>query len=170
MSNLSVPDNKGLNLQQLVEEYGDAMLRLCFLYLHDLHSAEDALQEAFIKLYQKWPTFRGACSEKTWITRIVINVCRSQLRSKWVKRVVLKNQLEGESFCYAAVIEDDTVLKEVSKLKPKYKEVVLLFYYREMKTKEIAAALGLSDSAVCVRLNRARLQLKKQLEGWYFDD
>ena len=170
MDRLSVPNNKSPNMQLLIEEYGDSMLRVCFLYLHDRHLAEDALQEAFIKIYQNWSNFRGDCSEKTWITRIVINVCRSQLRSSWLKKVILSNRLENDASYNAAVIEDDTVLKEISKLRPKYKEVILLFYYREMKTKEIAATLGLSESAVSVRLNRARKQLKKQLKGWYFDD
>lgn len=169
MDRLSVPNSKSPNMQQLIEDYGDSMLRVCFLYLRDMHLAEDALQEAFIKIYQNWSNFRGECSEKTWITRVVINVCRSQLRSTWLKRVTLSSRLEDES-CDNAVLADDTVLKEISKLKPKYKEVILLFYYQEMKAKEIAAAFDLSESTVSVRLGRAREQLKKQLKGWYFDD
>ncbi|MEA4986879.1 MAG: sigma-70 region 4 domain-containing protein, partial [Anaerovorax sp.] len=71
---------------------------------------------------------------------------------------------------YEDKIKDDTVLNEISKLKPKYREVILLFYYQELKVKEIVAALNITESAVTVRLSRAREQLKKSLKGWYFDE
>lgn len=162
--------NDSPDMHRLINEHGDSLLRMCFLYLHDLHLAEDALQDTYIKVYQNWNKFRGDCSEKTWITSIAINVCKSKLRSPWFKRILLYNDPAKECVQHTMLIEDDTVLKEISKLKPKYKEVVLLFYYRDMKTKEIAKALGLSESAVCVRLSRAREQLMNKLKGWYFNE
>lgn len=154
-------------MHRLINEYGNSLLRMCFLYLHDLQLAEDALQDTYIKVYQNWNKFRGNCSEKTWITSIAINVCKSKLRSPWFKRILLYNDPAKECVHHTMLIEDDTVLKEISKLKPKYKEVVLMFYYRDMKTKEIAKALGLSESAVCVRLSRAREQLRNKLKANY---
>ena len=65
--------------------------------------------------------------------------------------------------------EDDTLLREIMNLKPKYKEVILLFYYQDMKISEIARVLDAPESTVSVRLKRAREQLKKRLEGWYAD-
>lgn len=58
---------------------------------------------------------------------------------------------------------------EIMNLKPKYKEVILLFYYQDMKISEIARVLDAPESTVSVRLKRAREQLKKRLEGWYAD-
>lgn len=69
-----------------------------------------------------------------------------------------------------AVFRDDTVILAIRQLKPKYREVVLLFYYQELKVKEIAGILGISESAVTVRLTRAREQLKGKLERWYLDE
>ena len=71
---------------------------------------------------------------------------------------------------YYDKVFDDTVINAVCSLKPKYKEVILLFYYQEMKAKDIANILNISESAVTVRLTRAREQLKKSLKGWYFDE
>lgn len=163
-------DNESHDMHRLINEHGDSLLRMCFLYLHDLHLAEDAMQDTFIKVYQNWTKFRGDCTEKTWITSIAINVCRSKLRSPWFKKILLVNEPTQGNDYPGAIIEDDTVLNEISNLKPKYKEVVLLFYYREMRTKEIAKALSLSESAVCVRLSRAREQLRNKLKGWYFNE
>ncbi|MBN7773109.1 RNA polymerase sigma factor [Clostridium aminobutyricum] len=171
MEHFPVPDLKGKpDMQRLIREYGDSILRMCVLYLHDIHLAEDAVQETYIRVYEKWGQFKGNCSEKTWITSIAINVCKSQLRSAWFRNRLCKEEAQKEPFQEDPPLWDDTVLQEISSLKPRYKEVILLFYYQEMKTKEIAVALGVTESAVSVRLNRARKQLKKSLKGWYYDE
>lgn len=54
-------------------------------------------------------------------------------------------------------------------LPPKYRAVVILYYYEELDSGEIAKMLGLSVSAVTMRLSRARQKLKGRLEGWYYD-
>ena len=67
-------------------------------------------------------------------------------------------------------LQDDTLVLEIMKLSPKYKEVILLFYYHDMPIREIARALNIPESTVAVRLKRAREQLKSKLEGWYYDE
>lgn len=54
--------------------------RLCFMYLSDWQLAEDALQETFLKVFRKYDTFAGRSSEKTWLVRIAVNVCKDYLR------------------------------------------------------------------------------------------
>lgn len=170
MKRFSVPNNDhSIDMQRLIDEYGNSLLRMCYLYFHDLQLAEDAVQDTYIKVYQNRDKFKGSCSEKTWITGIAINVCKSHLRRSWYKRLLFSSDLKQEPY-HEEKIEDDTILKEISKLKPKYKEVILLFYYQGIKTKDIATALKISESAVTVRLSRARKQLKKSLKGWYFDE
>ena len=50
------------------------------------------------------------------------------------------------------------------------REVVLLRYYQEMRLQEISQTLGIPEGTVTSRLNRARSKLRRQLEGWYFDE
>lgn len=160
-------------MEKLIELYGDELLRLCFLYLHDLQLAEDAVQETYIRIYKNYDKFLGKSAEKTWITRIAINVCKDYLRSPWKQRVVyggIEPGYDKDTQARETELYDDTVICAISQLKPKYREVVLLFYYQELKTSEIAEILGISVSAVTVRLTRAREQLKKKLEGWYLDE
>lgn len=72
-----------LDLERVITEYGDSLLRMCFLYLKDIHLAEDAVQDTLIKAYLNYGKFRKDSSEKTWIVRIGINVCKNYLRSSW---------------------------------------------------------------------------------------
>ncbi len=144
-------------------------MRICFLYLKDVHLAEDASQETFLKVFRHYNQFDGTAGEKTWIMRIAINVCKDYLRSAWHRRVNVVDVLSEIPVEQEYPHADDTILKEIMNLKPKYKEVILLFYYQDMKISEIAQALDAPESTISVRLARARNILKTRLEGWYAD-
>ena len=161
----AVPD-----MERIVDQYGTGLLRMCYLYLKDMQLAEDAVQDTFLKVYRNYGQFNGGAGEKTWVTRIAINVCKDYLRTAWRRRVNVVEELndipdaEGP---HAA--EDGALLEEVVALKPKYCEVLLLYYYQDLKISEIAKVLGAPESTISVRLKRAREQLKSRLEGWEFD-
>ena len=69
-----------LDLERMVEHCGDRLLRTCALYLGDVHSAEDAVQDTFLRALQAKERFRGDCLPETWLTRIAVNVCKDYLR------------------------------------------------------------------------------------------
>lgn len=163
-------EGAALDVPRLLREYGDGLLRMCTLCLGgDVYLAEDAVQDTFIKAMGAWPSFRGVCSEKTWLTGIAINICRSYLRSPWRRKRV---EWEPKEIAddRQGVPCDDTLLRAVLALPVKYREVVVLYYYRQLKAKEVAEMLGVSVSAVTMRLTRARELLKKSLKGWYYDE
>ena len=95
-----------------------------------------------------------------------MNVCRSMLRKK---RPIFLADLP-ECADTAPEPSDGTVLRAIHGLKPKYREVVLLYYYQELSQREIAQALHLSVPNVSARLCRGREMLRKALKGWYFDE
>ena len=158
-----------VDMERIAAEYGTSMLRMCFLYLKDMQLAEDAVQDAMMKIYRNYAQFTGNCGEKTWIMRIAINVCKDYLRSAWNRRVDVVEELNDIPCEDDKAHEDDTLLLEIMRLKPRYKEVVLLFYYQDMPIAEIASVLKTPASTVAVRLKRARALLKKRLEGWYYE-
>lgn len=162
-------EQERLNLERLVETCGDRLLRLCTLYLGDMHLAEDAVQDAFLRALRSRERFRGDCAPETWLTRIAINVCKDYLRSPWRKRRVAAEALAG---CTVPGPEpaDDTLARAVMDLPPKYRSVVTLYYYQEWSTREIAKALGCSENAVRMRMSRARGMLKAKLEGAWRDE
>lgn len=152
-------------LYRLVDEYQTALLRMCYVYLHDTALAEDAVQETYLKAYKALDTFRGESSEKTWLMRIAINTCRDMLRSTWFRhldRRVTPEDLPDTTLQPQA--EDLDLTLAVMQLPAKFKEVVLLYYYQDMTTTEIANALGVSQSTVSARLKRARSKLRMMLE------
>ncbi|HBQ85628.1 MAG TPA: RNA polymerase subunit sigma-24 [Syntrophomonas sp.] len=172
MFSISVPDrNTPMDISYLVAEYGDSLLRMCFLYLKDIHLAEDAVQDTFLKVYNNYSQFKSESEIKTWIMRIAINVCKNYRRSSWWKRVVITEALnEIPADTSLETQQDNTLVLEIMKLSPKYKEVILLFYYQELKIQEISQVLNIPESTVSTRLKRAREQLGTKLKGWYFDD
>lgn len=156
MISISVPNgNTTPNMKRILDEYGNSVLRICFLYLKDTHLAADALQDTFIKVYTNYSKFKGNSSEKTWIMRIAINVCKNYQRSSWWKRIdkstILEN-IPGDK----ESIGNDSLLLKVMKMSPKYKEVILLYYYQDMKIREIAKVLQRPESTVSIRFKRAR--------------
>lgn len=152
----------------LLREHGDGLYRLCLLYLRDTHLAMDAVQDTFLRAFRAWDGYRGESSPKTWLTAIAVNVCRDYLRSSWFRRVDLV--LENIPAPPAADPEDDALLRRIMELPPKYREVILLYYYQELTVPEIAELLRVNPNTVSTRLRRAREKLRPKLKGWWDDE
>ncbi|MBQ8095020.1 MAG: sigma-70 family RNA polymerase sigma factor [Clostridia bacterium] len=157
-------------LNRLMEQYGSSLLRMCTLYLKDAELARDAVQETFIKAYRHFEDYRGESSEKTWLTRIAINVSRDMLRTAWFRhRSRIDIEMLSEKPADFA-FPDNTVLNEVMQLPAKYREVILLRYYEGLKLRETASALGISEGKVRTRLDKANGILRDRLKEWYYDE
>lgn len=158
-------------ISELINEYGDSILRMCYIYLKDYHLAEDVAQETFLQVYMNYEDFKHQSSIKTWIIRIAINLCKNQMRTRWFSEKK-EEQFPTLSYTedYDGIIDRERLITEIGNLKPKYKEVVLLYYYQELSVKEIAELLDKKESTVKVRLKRAREQLKQKLKEDYFDE
>lgn len=151
-------------ITRLVEAHQTALLRLCFAYLHDKALAEDAVQETFLKAYKNWGQYRREASEKTWLARIAVNQCRDAVRSGWFRHVdrrVTPDMLPEPSEEPSQA--DDTLTVEIMRLPRPLREAVLLYYFEDMTTVEIAETLRISQQAVSSRLLRAREKLRQAL-------
>ncbi len=154
-------------LTEWMWEYGGAIYRLCYAYLADFAQAEDATQDTFLKAWRNMEQFEGRnqSSEKTWLTRIAVNVCHDYHRSRWYRHVDMSRALEElASEGGMAVGEDRALLQDIAALPEKYRQVILLYYYQNMNQYEISRALGIGRSTVSCRLKRARKVLKRDLE------
>lgn len=146
-------------LERLMNEYGEAMLQVCFRYLDDWDLAQDAVQESFLRIYRCWPQ-QGPEFEKAWILCITANVCRDQLRSAWKRKVVLVEEYPLLPYDEQQNKEEGELFHAVCALKPIYREAIFLRYYKELSLKEISAVLGIRTSAVSMRLKRAMEELR----------
>lgn len=153
-----------MSIEEMMERYGDDILRLCLLYLGDRQLAEDAFQETFIKAWRGRETFRGESGEKTWLSHIAVNTCRDMLRSGWFRQMRRSVPVDA-AFGVAApqAAESAPVRDAVLALPGKYREVIVLYYDQGMKQREIAQMLHLPVNSVSTRLRRARALLQKAL-------
>lgn len=156
-----------IQLEKLINEYGDALLRMCYLYLNDYQLAEDAVQETYIKAMRSYATFEKKSSEKTWITRIAINCCKNVIRTHWFKvrqnasaeQLQMQHHNPIEDF-----LEKDSLSGAIMKLNKLDKTVIILFYYQELPVKEIAMIINKTENATLQCLRRARIKLKEILK------
>lgn len=152
--------------ETLIDAYGDELLRLCLLYLGDRQLAEDAFQETMVKAWRALPGFRGESGAKTWLFHIAVNTCRDMLRSGWMR--MRRRSVPLEVMPELAGQEDERLREmtaAVLALPDKYRETVVLFYYKQMKIREIAEALHIPQNSVSSRLRRARAMLQIDMEG-----
>lgn len=155
-----------MKIEELIDQYGDDILRLCLLYMGDRQLAEDAFQETFIKAWKGLDSFRGESGVKTWLSHIAANTCRDMLRTGWL-RAMRKSRSVDEMMNLAAPdgAQSRELTDAVRALPGKYREVIVLYYYQNMKMKEMAELLRLPVSSVSTRLRRARAQLERTLKG-----
>lgn len=162
----------GYDIEELMREYGNDVLRTAYAFVKDKEAAKDLFQETFIKAYHNLDKFRGESSVKTWLIRIAVNVCKDYLKSAYQKKVVPMTEIEEESLYSEDDYEEvenadrnEQIKKAVMSLPDSYREVIICTYYKEMGVAETAAALGVPSGTVKSRLARAREVLKNKLEG-----
>ena len=158
-------------LDRMVRQYEKDLLRICCVYLRDRTAAEDVVQETLIKAFRNLDSFRGESSEKTWLIRIALNCCRDYRRSAWYRYMDRRVSIEQLSCLSSAPPSEEHIAltMAIMKLKPKYLEVVLLYFYEGYHMKEIANMLNLTEGAVSSRIHKAKQKLKDELE-WGEDD
>lgn len=153
-------------LIELVERYQEMLLHMCYVYLHDQELAKDAVQETFLRAYRGLAAFRSESSPKTWLIQIAINTCKSMRRSAWFRHH--DRRITPEDLPQTAVMmekSDLNILCDIMLLPSGLKEVIMLYYWQNMSTAEIAQSLGVAQSTVSRRLRKAREKLHQMLDG-----
>lgn len=153
-------------LCQLMALYKTDLLHMSYIYLRDAALAEDAVQETFVKAYKAMESFRGECSEKSWLMRIALNICKDMRRVAWfryVDRSVTLDNIPEPTVSFND--QDEGLMIEIMRLPRKLMDVVLLYYYQEMTIMEISESMGIATSTVSTRLKDARKKLRITLEG-----
>ncbi|MCM3611102.1 sigma-70 family RNA polymerase sigma factor [Planococcus sp. MERTA32b] len=157
-------------LNELMAEHAAKLKRIAFLYINDSAECEDIVQEVFISCYKHLGNFRNEADYKTWLIRITINKCKDHHKSWSIRNLVYKpihQLIRKEHTSDAAGSENQSsseVIEQISRLSPKFKEVLILYFYQEMTMQEISDVLNISINTVKSRLLRGKKALQTQLE------
>lgn len=154
----------------LARELSNRMYGLAFKLMRgNRAAAEDAMQEALIKLWVYAPKWQPRGSVESYVSRLVYTCCIDIMRSvKGQGAVELPETLEAADNVESAFAQKEQnlhLLEAVETLPPKQKEAVMLSYYGEHTNKTVAGMLNISEKAVEKLLQRARAKLAEKMAG-----
>ncbi len=161
----------------LVGRYIDPIYNFVFKYVHTTAEADDVTQEAFVKIWKNIKKYDRNYKFKTWAFTIAKNTALDHLRKKSLIPFSDFQNAEGifdHSLLTRELISDNAIEKiedmqmiarAVKSLPEKYKEVVSLYYDKELNFREISEFLKQSINTVKTRHRRAISYLKRQLLG-----
>lgn len=141
----------------LIASYKDNLYNIAFCYLKNEHDALEAIQETTCRAYLKLHKLKEPKYFNTWLTKIIINYCIDEQKRK--KKLTLINEnidisLENKDYEHIAIEA------AVEMLPPKYKQVIVLKYFQDMKIEEIAKIIGRPEGTIKTWLYRALKLLK----------
>jgi len=164
----------------LIRPYERMLYLTAFSIVKNETDAEECAQGAVVNAYRNLAKFRGDSKFSTWLVTIVVNEARQKLRkAKRAKEESLDETIDSEEGEYTPAQLTDwreipsealerkelraTLQKAVADLPGIYRQVFTLRDLQEMNVAETAAALGVNENIVKVRLHRARMMLQKSL-------
>jgi RNA polymerase sigma-70 factor, ECF subfamily len=167
-----IESDKEVLVVELMEKHGTELVNLAYTYVQDWGIAEEVIQDVFFKCYQNLDAFRGDASLKTWLYRIAINRCRDEMRKASFRKLMahplsnffsLKSNSSSPEEQLVARTEKEVIADHVLSLPSKYREVIILYYYSNLKTEEIAQLIQQNAKTIRTRLRRARQFLQERL-------
>lgn len=156
------------SFSELVKRHQRGLLRLSMRFMKDMDIAQDVVQEAFIKAYEKLNLFEGRASFKSWLYQICVNTARNKLRENRydfanIDDVNLSVSATAEkNLVHAAVSE--IIQTEVDRLPFKQKTALVLRVYEDMSFAEIAEVMECPYDTAKANYRHALMKLKETFE------
>jgi RNA polymerase sigma-70 factor (ECF subfamily) len=155
-----------LNLDEIIKKYKDIIFRMVYMHIGDFHKSEDITQEIFIKIYRNLNKFRGDSSLYTWIYKIAINTIKTHGSKDKELYVDYFEDISDDAWDESKLLEGiqkANVVSLMQSLPNKYKEVLILYYYQDLKVEEISYITGEPSGTIKSKLHRGRNMLKSML-------
>lgn len=156
---------KGTAFRRLADEHLEASYALACAILRDPTDAQDAVHDAFVTAWRRWETLREPASFPWWFRRIVVNTCRDRLRR--VSRHPTTSLPDDPAMVVpdpSSLVHDHAVLdRAFAVLSADDKVILILRYFLDLPTTDIAALVDVRPGTVGSRLNRAQARLRVAL-------
>jgi len=152
-----------MTFEEIHKVFWPKVYRQCMGYMNDHDAAKDIAQETFIKVWQQLPKFRHESSIGTWVFRIAVNSClrqinkdnkmpKSEFPNEIVEEILVNNEPQVE-FLYKCISE-----------LPEVERIIISLELEELKQKEIAKIVGLSEGNVRVKIHRIKEKLNNKFQ------
>jgi len=162
---------------ELVNRFRNRLMSFIYRYVNDMEQAEDIVQDALIKLYTHKHYYKNIAKFSTWIYTIAANLAKTELRKKKSRKVTYLSQMGPEERDYELpAVEPDTdelaqseyiekkIQAAIQKLPLHFRTVTILRDIQELSYEEISKIVDVPLGTVKSRINRARIQLQKELK------
>lgn len=162
---------------QIVRRYKDPLLNFVYRFVGDTIEAEDIVQDTFYRVYKNKHYYKEVAKFSTWIYTIAGNLSKTELRrrrrrkffsihsdSKTEKEYELPDISKSPETKANSNVTEKIIHNAISKLPPKFRQVIVLRDVQEFSYEEIASILKVPLGTVKSRVNRARLRLQDDLK------
>lgn len=158
-------------IEDIMNIYGVEVKKFIYTYLKNEADTDDVTQEVFVTVYLKIGTFKGDSSLKSWIYSIAANKCKDYIRRHRLRPQNLfqrltqherkKTQSNDIAEDYIRSTIQEGLFEKIMELPVKYREVIILYYYKDLSINEISFVLKEKESTLQSRLLRARKKLRE---------
>jgi len=173
-SGMNEPDsNLEARFKEWLDQFGGILVKVARAYTINPEDGEDLLQEILLQVWRSLPQFQGRAGASTWVYRVALNTALSWRRKEGRRHVLQESLLSPESVPGESV--DDAGWRGRHELVerlygaihqlPKTDAALVLLYLDDLSYREMAEVLGISESNVGVKLNRAKKTLGELMKG-----
>jgi RNA polymerase sigma factor (sigma-70 family) len=150
-------------LEEVINIYGEKLLRYATTILCDYHEAEDVVQESFLSAYQNKNKFDGE-NLSAWLYKITYNRSLNQLKKR---KILYFSKLNSEATSEKDEELSDEILRALGKLKPKERALLYGRIMEEQSYEDLSQRTGISSATLRKRYQRAKDKLVKELNNEY---
>ena len=164
---------------ELVNRYRDRLINFIYRFVNDTESAEDIVQDALLKVYTHKHYYKNIAKFSTWLYTIAGNLAKTELRKKKTRKVTNLSQMGPKDKDFELTSNEPETDKAtqneylekriqiaINKLPLHFKTVTILREIQELSYEEISKIVDVPLGTVKSRINRARLQLQKELKDF----
>ena len=161
--------------EQLFKLFYGKMLGVCMRYTADRDTAQEIVQDSFIKVFEKLTLFDHSGSFEGWIRRIVVNTAIDSIRKSKKDPFLTdndndfklggENPMEESEELQLTEVKAEIIMEAIQQLSPSYRAVFNLYVLDDYSHKEIAEALGISEGTSKSNLSKARYNIQKIVES-----
>ncbi len=154
--------------EALYRHFEGRLLHVCLRYVRTRAVAEDLVQEAFIRVFERLGQYRGQGALEAWVRRIGVNTCLDYCRAEargWreVDLEDVADELTSDEADAPALLAGEELVAHIQRLPTIYRLVINLYCIEGYAHHEIAAQLGIDEKTSSSQLSRARRLLAEQL-------